>query len=420
MGKIKKLKQVSPSQSGLPGKLSRFQKALRLLWDKRHFRNMTLRQAMAVLTVLTLLISILVLAILMNGLEALYSAVMAPYLEEKMLTPQIGTTILVAEPQGVDAFLLDLIPNLQMLSVLFVIGGAIVVESFIFYRIKLKKPIALLQNASKKIAGNDLDFSISYSQLDEMGDLCRSFEIMRSSLYENNRKMWRAMEERKRLNAAFSHDLRTPLTVLRGYADLLEQYLPSNELPREKLILTVSTMSSHITRLENYVSSMTQIQKLEDIEPQPVPVLTKDFLSSLRDSGAILASETGKRFSFQSDVPSDALFLDPSLVSQVYENLLSNGTRYAKSALKVCCGWKDGLFSIEILDDGPGFSPEGLQNACKPFYTGDSRTDGHFGLGLNICKILCEKLGGSIQIQNGEGQGGKITASFKAAKNSTQ
>ena len=107
--------------------MGKIKKTLRSLWEKRHFRNMTLRQAMVVLTVLTLLAALLALALLMNGLEKLYSVIRAPYLQDMMLTPQIGTTVLVGEPDGVDAFLLDLIPNLQMLSVLLIIGGAIVV-----------------------------------------------------------------------------------------------------------------------------------------------------------------------------------------------------------------------------------------------------------------------------------------------------
>ena len=400
--------------------MGKIKKAIRFLRDKRHFRNMTLRQAMAVLTVLTLLAATLVLALLMNGLEKLYSAVRRPYLEEMMITPGIGTTVLVGEPEGLDAFLIDFIPNLQMLSFFFVIGGAIVIESLVFYRLKLKKPISLLQNASQKIAGNDLDFTLVYEQADELGDLCRSFEIMRSSLDENNRKMWRAMEERKRLNAAFSHDLRTPLTVLRGYADLLEQYLPSDQLPREKLIATVSTMSGHITRLENYVTSMTEIQKLEDVEPHYSSVSEKEFLNSLEESGNILAAEAGKDFSFVNGVSAGTLIVDPALVSQVYENLLSNGMRYAASELCVRCGQKNGLFSISIRDDGPGFSPEGLQNACKPFYTGDCRTGSHFGLGLNISKVLCEKLGGALHIQNGKEKGAEITATFAVPKNISQ
>ena len=102
-----------------------------------------------------------------------------------------------------------------------------------------------------------------------MGQLCSSFEKMRISLSENNSRMWRSMEERKRLNAAFAHDLRTPLTVLRGYTDLLSQYLPQDKIPKDKVMSTVNTMSGHITRLENYVISMNTLQKLEDIEINP-------------------------------------------------------------------------------------------------------------------------------------------------------
>ena len=107
-------------------------------------------------------------------------------------------------------------------------------------------------------------------------------------------------------------------------------------------------------------------------------------------------------------------------MSQVYENLLSNGMRYAVSLLTVHCRLKDGALTISVQDDGPGFSHEGLQNACKPFYTGDSRTGSHFGLGLNICNILCEKLGGSLQVRNGEKSGACITASFAVLKNLPQ
>ncbi|MFD2880718.1 HAMP domain-containing protein [Paenibacillus rhizoplanae] len=89
-----------------------------------------------------------------------------------------------------------------------------------FYHNKLKQPIGTLREASQKISGNDLNFRIPQASEDEMGQLCGSFERMRAALEDNNRQMWRSIEDRKQLNAAFfSHDLRTPLTVLRGYAD---------------------------------------------------------------------------------------------------------------------------------------------------------------------------------------------------------
>lgn len=84
----------------------------------------------------------------------------------------------------------------------------IIAAALLFYRNRLKKPLVELRTASEKIANNDLDFSIDYDNNDELGQLCASFEIMRTTLADNFSKMWRQVEERKALNAAFAHDLR--------------------------------------------------------------------------------------------------------------------------------------------------------------------------------------------------------------------
>ena len=125
-------------------------------------------------------------------------------------------------------------------------------------------PLAILDHAAGQIADNNLDFKVVYNREDEMGKLCASFEKMRVALQESNEEMWRQMEERKRLNTAFSHDLRTPLTVLKGQSELLQQYAP--KMSAEKVIGTSEMMHRHIVRLEAYVQTMSDLQRLEDIE----------------------------------------------------------------------------------------------------------------------------------------------------------
>jgi signal transduction histidine kinase len=98
----------------------------------------------------------------------------------------------------------------------------------------------VLKKATEKVADNDLSVEIEYDIKDEMGELCNSFEYMRKQLVANNQKMWEMMEEQKRLNAAFAHDLRTPLTVLRGYTDFLSQYVPTGKIDDKKLISKTS------------------------------------------------------------------------------------------------------------------------------------------------------------------------------------
>ena len=122
-----------------------------------------------------------------------------------------------------DERIIALLELLPIIAVPVYSALCIMAASLLFYRNKLKIPLAELRAASEKISNNDLEFSIEYDSKDELGQLCTSFEIMRTTLANNFSKMWRQVEERGRLNAAFAHDLRTPLTVLKGYNECCKQ-----------------------------------------------------------------------------------------------------------------------------------------------------------------------------------------------------
>ena len=110
--------------------------------------------------------------------------------------------------------------------------------------------VAILEGAVDRIGRKDLDFTVSYASEDEMGRLCASFEEMRKSLEENQKEMWKLVEDQKQLNAAFAHDLRTPLTVIRGYSDFLVRYLPKGTISQEKLKDTLGLLAEQCGRLE--------------------------------------------------------------------------------------------------------------------------------------------------------------------------
>ena len=296
------------------------------------------------------------------------------------------------------------------LTVPVVFLGCTILASVLFYRNKLKRPFALLTDASRKIAENDLDFILAYDSRNELGRLCRSFETMRSSLEQNNKSMWRSLEERKRLNAAFSHDLRTPLTVLRGYADLLQKRIPQDGYTRDQLLSTVSTMSGQIGRLEQYVESMSLLQSLEELELHPKPLDAAALCASLRDTAAMLCTKAGKTLACRCQAEG-VVWLDESAVRRILDNLLSNAVRFARVQVSLTCGRTDDRFCLRVEDDGPGLSAADLLQAAAPYYRGKTGGEGnHFGLGLNICKTLCERHGGELVLENGADGGARITA----------
>lgn len=285
----------------------------------------------------------------------------------------------------------------------------IITATLLFYRNKLKKPLTELKAASEMISNNNLNFSIKYDSKDELGELCSSFETMRFTLANNFSEMWRQMEERKQLNAAFAHDLRTPLTVLKGQTEMLVKYAP--KMSEEKIISTAEMMGRHITRLEAYVNTMNELQRLEDVEIKKESVAIKDIEKQMRITGTTVC--TKKEFVFRQNIPNTQnVTIDISVVMQVYENLLSNALRYADTKIEVHIDKQDSLFVLAIADDGGGFTSKDLSNAMKPFYKAENETNNeHFGMGLNICKILCEKHGGYLKISNNNGA--KVVAAFK-------
>lgn len=99
---------------------------------------------------------------------------------------------------------------------------------------KLKRPIQELKMASQMIAEEDLDFHMAYENEDEMGMLCREFERMRGQLEENNRRLWQMIEDERVLRAAIAHDIRSPLAIMRGYQEMLLEFVPEDMLDQEK------------------------------------------------------------------------------------------------------------------------------------------------------------------------------------------
>ena len=286
--------------------------------------------------------------------------------------------------------------------------------AFWFFRRRLKRPIELLTGASERIAANHLDFSIRYDRMDEMGRLCASFEKMRRQLLENNREMWRQMEERRQLNAAFSHDLRTPLTVLKGHSDLLLALLPQEGFSREEAAAEVRVMSANIARLEKYTEAMAKLQRLEDVEIRRREISGGELLRQIRTAAGFLLAE--KELQWHLPEGEVQWLVDPEIVMEVCENLFSNAARYARRRVDITLSAAGDMLCLLVSDDGDGFSVRALEQALKPFYRAkDEGEEDHLGLGLSICRILCHRHGGEVSLANNARGGGMICAAFSMA-----
>lgn len=285
----------------------------------------------------------------------------------------------------------------------------ITISSFVFYKRELESGLNVLLRASEKIANNELEFEMPKTKRNEIGLVCDSFETMRKSLYDTSRQNVKILEESRRLNAAFSHDIRTPITVMKGYVELLEKYIPEGKVSKEKESEILEMMGAQVTRLENYAVSMSSIQKLEDLVPNLATENYEQFVAELENSCRLLDERV--RFNTQGEM-GECITIDKELIFEAVENIVANATRYAKETIEVKLVCDRELLTVTVLDDGEGFSDKILNLFGKPFLREDKHVEqNHFGLGIYISKLLCEKCGGTLRIANRNGA--FVQATFK-------
>lgn len=299
----------------------------------------------------------------------------------------------------------------------FVIYGGLAIVMFRrFYRLHIAEPLDDLSAAARRIAAQDLDFSIAPVQGKELGALSVTLEDMRASLLSAQRELWRTAEERRRLNAAFAHDLRTPVTVLKGTVEMARLREARGEHMDEERL---ETLAGQVDRLESYANAMSGLSKLEDREVTRTSIDAARLAGELFEHAADIVSSRGEGLGLvcERGKLEGSACVDVPLVEEVMGNVLNNACSHAKKAIRVsvsCGASRDGgggVLTLTVEDDGPGFTPEALHRGCDPFYS-DRKSAEHFGLGLNVSQILVQLHGGEIELGNASDGGARVSTTF--------
>ena len=338
-------------------------------------KNMGLKKAFFLLAVMCLLGSLLLTAAVWAGCSALRSAFPAGGIA---FGPD-GMITYLEEPTGEQRAVSAALGYIQIFScILFPVCG-LAGAGALFYHLKCRAPIMILQEGVRRIRKQDLDFAIPVVSDDELGQLCAAFETMRAELLKSNQELWRQAEERKRLNAAFSHDLRNPVTVLKGTVKQLRQGTADEQ--------ALSRLESYTLRIEQYVEVMGSIQRLEQMPVCKKEVSCAVLLEELEETARLLAPKlkvsvcagekaadtvSGQQSEIYNSAPGQqsgtgTVLLDYGLFLTVAENLLGNAARFAEREIALRLGIRDSFLTLSVRDDGPGYPAALVQDGPKPF-----------------------------------------------------
>ena len=347
-------------------------------------KNMSLKKSLFLLSVGCVLISFILILLVFSVCGTIIENCPA-----SGISISFDGTVTRSEPVTAEQqYILSLLSGIEFFSCavfpLIGLGAA----GGLFYHIKLKRPIALLRDGTEHIRANDLDFSIPAVSTDELGQICAAFETMRIELMKTNHELWRQAEERKRLNAAFAHDLRNPITVLKGSLKLLRNGTADEQ--------AIDRLESYTLRIEQYVEAMSSIQRIEQMPVRVSEVAARTLRTELEETARLFAPALDIALS----VPDmGTLQIDHGIFLNVAENLIGNAARFARTKVEITLAIEKDILFLSVVDDGPGFPAELIKSGPKPFGKVEENSE-HFGMGLYSSSLLCQKHGGNLRLEN--------------------
>lgn len=383
-------------------------------------RNLSVRKTILLYLIISLLISFLLSAYITWAAAKVQEQIWWKYTDEDTYFAAVemeneSYMVQILRPESYEMSRMDhgiseACDFLQTYSVLIfsVVGSCVSV--FLFYRNKLKKPIEELELASQRIADNDLAFRITYENRDEMGHLCHEFDRMRGQLEDNDRKLWHMIEDERALRSAIAHDIRSPLSVLKGYQEMLIDYFPDGTIDREKAVEMLQEGMKQIHRMDVFIDSMQKMNSLEHRTLKAERISSAQLEKDIQGELDILGKEKDIRLSV---CQTDEVFQgDQEVIMEVLENLLSNAIRYSRKRIDIKVSLTSELLTISVQDDGNGFleDAEKVTSAFHQKNIKDSLT--HTGMGMYLARLYCEKHGGKLLLDNEKSGGAIVTAVF--------
>lgn len=383
-------------------------------------RNLSLRKTIVLYMSAAIVLSFFLSAGIVRMAEQTQKQIWAGYMDRDRVSDyeeKTGYTAEITRPAQSDMLhrdhviteICDAVETWTML-VIPMIGSVIAV--FCFYRDKIKEPLQILTEGSRKIQENNLDFPVDYRKKDEMGSLCREFDRMRAQLRENNRKLWSAVEQERTLKAVIAHDIRSPLAVLRGYQETLIEFLPTEQLSRQDMEEMLTEGMQQIDRMNAFVEQMRQLSGIEEREIHAEKIETAVLLRYMEQAAKALADREPCHTVIKAEGMPDHFWGDFSIICEVFDNLLGNAVRYARHIVVITMEVKDHMLFLSMGDDGEGFHAE-AEAITKPFYHDNLADDlKHFGLGMYLSKLYCEKHGGKLLLGSADLGGAYVKAGF--------
>lgn len=310
--------------------------------------------------------------------------------------------------QFTNEWLYEHFPSPEILLYIFIAINCIAVCVILIAKFakNMRTQLSPLFEATRQVAEQNLDYEVGHSKIKEFEDVLCSFANMKDNLKISLEKQWNAEQLQREQIAALAHDLKTPLTVIQGNIDLINETELDDE---QRLYASYITESSE--RIGIYIKALIDISRtIAGYQLHLEKFDIADYMGQIKAQASSLCLTKGICLQLETGANLGTLKADKLLLERAIMNVISNALDYSppQGTIYVTVQKTDCFLHISITDEGGGFTPEALYHAQEQFFMGDkSRTSNmHFGMGLYITSSIIKQHGGQLVLSNSKRTGG--------------
>lgn len=306
--------------------------------------------------------------------------------------------------------------SILMVLMMMLLSGVV---AFFVYQ-QFVNPLVKLKKAAERMGAGNLDEKIDFgdNRVDEVGELCESFENMRQKMSDFAKAKMRYEEENRQLISNISHDLRTPITTIKGYVEGIMDGVADTPEKQERYLKMIYSKANEMDSLINELSLYTNINN-NAIPYEFHRVSVKDYFDDCMEEVYTTLLSRNMTLTYKNYCDDDVkVIVDPDQLKRVINNIITNAIKYTDKEygqIDINIYDNDAEVKVSISDNGRGIDSDSLPHIFDRMYRADSarQSRGGSGLGLAICKKIVEEHGGNIYATSQLGVGTTIVFTLK-------
>lgn len=290
--------------------------------------------------------------------------------------------------------------NNLFLSLLIIFCLISIITITLIWAKKISKELNPLLEASEEIRKQNLDFQVKKSNVQEFNVILESLEKMKVGLSESLRTNWREEEKKRNQISALSHDIKTPLSIIKGNSELLTE---TNLTEEQQTYLNY--IRKNTNRIGKYIETLMLVNKSnQSNELNFIEIKTEKFVENIKKLAKEFTSTYKLNLLEDINYENGILIVDLKNFERAFLNILSNAEEHSpkNSTIELLISSKADELKISILDQGHGFTGEDLLHATDQFYQGDKsrHSKENYGIGLFVAEQIIDMHGGSLVLEN--------------------